>query len=92
MDSAYDGSKDTDRRKTERRPSGVRIWADPGGVLPVIDCKILDISDEGAMVRASHGGALPDRFLLQHETFNVLGTAQVIWRNGNIVGVTIERQ
>ena len=92
MDSAYNGSKETDRRKSGRRASGVHIWADPGGVLPVIDCKILDISEDGAMVRATHGGALPDRFLLQQETFSVLGKAEVIWRNGNIVGIKLERQ
>ncbi len=92
MDSAYNGTREGDRRKTTRRASGARIWADPGGVLPVIDCKILDISEEGAMVRATHGGALPDRFLLQHETSSVLGTAEVIWRNGNVVGIKLERQ
>ena len=91
MDNAFNGTKETDRRKKTRRHSGASIWADPGGVLPVIDCKILDISDEGAMVRAMRGGALPDRFILQHETFNILGEAEVIWRNGNVVGVKIDR-
>ncbi len=91
MDNAYNGTKETDRRKKPRRSSGTSIWADPGGVLPVVDCKILDISDEGAMVRPMRGGALPDRFILQHETFNILGEAEVIWRNGNVVGVKLDR-
>lgn len=91
MDNTFDGTKDSDRRRAYRRPCEVSVWADPGGVLPVIDCKILDISDQGAKVRSMRGGALPDRFLLQHETTSILGKAQVVWRSGNTVGVKIEK-
>ncbi len=91
MDNVFDGTHDTNRRKSSRRGSESRVWADPGGVLPVIDCKILDISANGARVRALHGGELPDQFILKQETTNIIGKADVIWRNGNTVGVKIDR-
>jgi hypothetical protein len=91
LDNAYDGTKETDRRRATRRSSGASMWADPGGVLPVIDCKIIDMTETGAMVRAQSGGALPDRFILQKETTNILGEAHVVWRNGNLAGVKLQR-
>jgi hypothetical protein len=91
LDNAYDGTKYTDRRGQPRRHSGASVWADPGGVLPVIDCKIVDISADGAMVRSMRGGPLPDRFILQHEAGNVLGEAEVMWREGSVAGVKLDR-
>ena len=88
MDNGYEGTRATDRRVQLRRASGARVWADPGGVAPVIDCRIVDISDAGAQI-APLRGALPDEFLLQHETQRTLGDAKVVWRRGDAVGVKI---
>ncbi len=89
MDTTQDSQKSIERREKPRKSSGSRVWADPGGVLPVIDCKILDISDEGAHVAALNGRPLPEKFILQHEAQRILGEAHVIWRNGVSVGVKL---
>ncbi len=86
-----DGPKAADRRQKPRKPSGARVWADPGGVLPVIDCRIIDISEDGAQVTAVNGRPLPEKFWLQHEATRILGEAQVIWRNGSLVGVKLTK-
>jgi len=62
-------------------------WADPGGILPVIDCKIVDLSDGGARVAAPPGLEMPELFQLQIDTAHILGSAEVIWRERNEVGV-----
>ena len=83
----YDGTKQSDRRTKPRRASGARVWADPGGVLPAIDCQIVDISEDGAQVAPLNGGPLPDKFVLQVEPTRILGEADVVWREGARVGV-----
>jgi hypothetical protein len=40
------------RRLEARKPKRVRAWADPGGVAPVVDCVIVDISKDGARVKS----------------------------------------
>ncbi len=57
--------------------------------MPVIDCKILDISEDGAKVAAINGRLLPERFILRHEARRILGEARVIWRDGSSVGVKL---
>jgi hypothetical protein len=89
LDNPNDGPKVDERRQKPRKPSGARVWADPGGVLPVVDCKIIDITDDGAQVAALSGRRLPDVFILQHEATRILGEAHVVWRNGNNVGVRL---
>ncbi len=53
----------------------------------MIDCKIIDISEDGARVAPLNGRPLPEKFMLQHEASRVLGEAHVVWRDGDIVGV-----
>ena len=89
MDNLNDGPKIDERRRKPRKSSGARVWADPGGVLPVVDCRIIDITEDGAQVAALSGRPLPDKFLLQHEATRILGEAHVVWRNGNLVGVKL---
>ena len=91
MDATQDGPKSIERREKPRKSSGSQVWADPGGVLPVVDCKILDISEDGAQVAALNGRPLPESFILQHEAQRILGEAHVMWRNGASVGVKIIR-
>ena len=57
--------------------------------MPVIDCKIVDISEEGAQVTPINGRPLPEKFMLQHEAARIVGEAHVVWRNGNVVGVKL---
>ncbi len=83
--------KDRDRRKKGRRPARQRAWADPGGIAPVVDCVIVDVSEEGAGVAALHGAELLDSFHLQVDTANAVGEAQVVWRKGSAVGVKLAR-
>jgi hypothetical protein len=88
----FDGTKVTERRAKPRRASGARVWADPGGVLPAVDCKIIDISEEGAQVAPLSGNPLPDKFLLQMEPTRILGEADVVWREGARVGVRFSKR
>ena len=88
----YDGTKVTERRAKPRRAGGTRVWADPGGVLPAVDCQIIDITEEGAQVAPLGGNPLPDKFLLQVESTRILGQAEVVWREGARVGVQFAKK
>ena len=90
MSDGYDGSKASDRRISPRRPSGAHVWADPGGVLPAIDCRIVNISETGAQIASVHGQPLPERFQLQIEPTRALGEAEVVWRHGAGAGVRLK--
>ena len=83
---------DEERRKRGRRALNSPAWADPGGVLPVIDCKILDLSDNGARVAGPTGVDMPDVFELQIDSSRILGTAEVVWREQHQVGVKFLRK
>jgi hypothetical protein len=76
-----------ERRRRERRPTHSPAWADPGGILPVIDCKILDLSDGGARVSSALGVEIPDLFQLQIDSQRILGSVEVVWRGYRQVGV-----
>jgi hypothetical protein len=81
--------KDRDRRKGGRRTTRVRAWADPGGIAPVVDCVIVDVSEEGAAVAPLDSAALPDKFCLQVDRRRPVGEAKVVWRKGSAVGVRL---
>ncbi|MGO9772067.1 MAG: PilZ domain-containing protein [Roseiarcus sp.] len=83
--------KDRDRRKNARRPARQRVWADPGGIAPVVDCLIVDVSEEGAGVAPLQGAELPDAFHLQVDAANAIGDAEVVWRKGSAVGVRLAK-
>jgi hypothetical protein len=83
--------KDRERRKNRRRATQVRAWADPGGIAPVVDCVIVDVSEDGASVKALHGAELPDAFHLQVDRANPVGEAKVAWREGSAVGVKLAK-
>ena len=76
-----------ERRLRARRSQVSPAWADPGGILPVIDCKIVDVSDGGARVSAAPGVEIPDVFQLQIDSHRILGAAEVVWRGPRQVGV-----
>ena len=76
-----------DRRNRARRPVQLAVWADPGGILPVIDCKVIDISEDGAQVVPLRGKELPDAFALQVDSSRIVGEAHVVWRGDHSVGV-----
>jgi hypothetical protein len=77
----------TERRTNRRRTAHSSAWADPGGILPVIDCRIVDLSQNGARVIGPPGQDLPETFLLQVDNSRILGAAEVVWRESNYVGV-----
>ncbi len=83
-----DFNGDGNRRNKDRKIQNVRAWADPGGVLPVVDCQIVDISDGGAQVRpVQKAVTMPDAFTLQIDASRNLGEANVVWRGERSVGV-----
>ena len=83
-----DFSGDSERRGKNRKIENIRAWADPGGVLPVLDCQIVDISDEGAQVRPMKKDVeMPDAFTLQIDASRNLGEVNVVWRGEHSVGV-----
>lgn len=83
-----DFSGNNDRRDKNRKIENIRAWADPGGVLPVVDCQILDISDTGAQVRSvKQDVEMPDAFTLQIDASRNLGEVSVVWRGERSVGV-----
>ena len=89
----YDSSflEGRNRRRHPRRRARIRAWADPGGVAPVYDCVVLDVSEGGASVVSVTGVDLPDSFELQLDARSKMGKAKVAWREGAAVGVELEK-
>jgi hypothetical protein len=83
--------RDHERRRERRRATRLCAWADPGGLAPVVDCVIHDISESGACVAAANGRELPDAFRLELDNANPIGEARVVWRNGVAAGVWLAR-
>jgi hypothetical protein len=78
-----------DRRKAPRRPlieTGVVITTSMS-----VRCVIEDISDTGARLTFAYALVLPSRFRLLFEKDGREEHAQMIWRNGAIVGVSFSR-
>ncbi len=80
-------TEDVERRVRRRKPLHSPAWADPGGILPVIDCRIVDMTDGGAKVLPPQGVELPAIFQLQIDSTRILGAAEVVWRDHTHVGV-----
>jgi len=83
--------KEHNRRKERRRATRLRAWADPGGVAPVVDCVIHDLSESGANVAGADGREVPETFRLDLDTAHPIGEARVVWRNGAAAGVALSR-
>jgi hypothetical protein len=81
-----------DRRREPRTETHIRAWADPGGAASVVDCVVIDVSDEGARVASVAGVPLASSFTLQVDQENALGEATVMWRAANAVGVKFATQ
>ena len=83
-----DFSGDSNRRNKDRKVENIRAWADPGGVLPVVDCQIVDISEGGAQVKpVKKNVQMPDSFILQIDNTRNFGEVNVVWRGERSVGV-----
>jgi hypothetical protein len=76
-----------ERRRAKRKTFQSPAWADPGGILPVIDCKIVNLTEDGARLIAPTGVEMPQIFQLQIDSSRILGAAEVMWRNENQIGV-----
>ena len=88
MSEPDDFSGPNDRRNRNRKVENLRAWADPGGILPVVDCKIIDISEGGAQVSPiAKNFEMPDAFTLQIDASRNLGEVNVVWRGERSVGV-----
>jgi hypothetical protein len=88
LDDIEDFSGDNNRRNKDRKIENIRAWADPGGVLPVVDCQIVDISEGGAQVRpVKKNVEMPDAFTLQIDASRNFGEVNVVWRGERSVGV-----
>ena len=89
----YDNTflEDRNRRRHPRRRARMRAWADPGGLAPVLDCMVLDVSEGGASVITVNGADLPDVFELQLDGHRTMGKAEVAWRTGAAVGVRLQK-
>jgi len=81
-----------DRRSKQRRGTHIRAWADPGGVSAPADCVIVDLSEHGAKISSVGERALPESFELLNEANAKLGEATVMWREGESVGVRLEKR
>ena len=53
----------------------------------MIDCRIVDLTDDGAKVVSPQGVDIPQLFHLQIDAARILGAAEVVWRSDNQVGV-----
>jgi hypothetical protein len=82
---------DRNRRRHPRRHTRIRAWADPGGVAPVYDCVVLDVSEGGASLMSVTGVDLPETFELQLDNRSKMGQAEVAWRDGAAVGVKLDK-
>ena len=91
MADSFEMTGRDNRRLEARKPTRIRAWADPGGVAPVVDCVIVDVSNEGARVASVKGSPFPNTFTLTEDSKSEMGAATVIWRAGNEVGVKFER-
>ena len=79
----YDRSE---RRGRDRLPTNLAAWADPGGARPVIECRILDLTEQGARLLQPSGVDIPAMFRLETGVKGVMQTAQIVWRKGPRVG------
>jgi hypothetical protein len=80
------------RRSEPRKRTRIRAWADPGGIAPVVDCLVVDVSKEGARIASVSGVPLPDSFTLSDDSKSEMGAATVKWRTGNEVGVKLDKR
>ncbi len=78
----------SERREDPRRKSCLDSWADPGGLMAAIPCRVIDMSTTGAKIECADP-SLPDNFTL------VLGSAkyvaEVVWRRQIFVGVAFRK-
>lgn len=79
-----------DRRRAARLPALLdgRIYRHSGQAS--LDCRIRDISDEGACLRADSVHDAPDLFRLEIPARNALVEARVRWRRSGHIGVAFE--
>jgi PilZ domain len=76
-----------EKRKTPRRrvlKGGKIVFADG---LRVIDCRIRDLSADGARLLIANTIGVPDTFLLLEQSTGKLYPASVIWRQEAVLGV-----
>jgi hypothetical protein len=78
--------RDGDRRLPERIRGDAR-----GRIVDdescIIDCKVIDLSDDGARLELPHGSRIRSQFTLHIPSREIEHRAEVVWRNGYQVGV-----
>jgi len=76
-----------DKRKSPRRrvlKGGKIVFAD---ALRVIDCRIRDLSPDGARLIIASTMGIPDTFLLLEQSTGKLYPTSVVWRQAAALGV-----
>ena len=63
-----------------------------GGQTGVRSCGITDITNAGAGIRTQGLAVLPLNFELSFDNFRTIRKCRLIWRDGNLLGVTFENQ
>jgi len=80
-----------DQRRSRRRPLFYAARIADGSEGPPRICTVSDISESGARVRIETPAPVPDQFILQFAaTGTVQRECQVLWRNGEDLGVAFK--
>lgn len=62
----------------------------PDRATAAIDCAVLNISEGGCCILAVHDGKIPDVFDLAIDHEDSLRACNVVWRNGDRLGVSFK--
>jgi hypothetical protein len=58
------------------------------GLSGVHSCRIRDVTNQGAGIRLERLNIVPSEFQVSFDNFRTIGNCRLIWRDGNLVGVS----
>jgi hypothetical protein len=87
MTIASDQPPEIERRTYLRRKANVRAWVDPGGVQPVMDSVVAEMTKACARRLEPEPHRLSDSFHMKLKGTSRSIAAHVIWRTPSIVAV-----
>lgn len=80
-------------RREHREEKGQRVWLDIGEGSPLIACTLLDISPSGARLEFDANERIPETFCLKLTRYGGRRlSCRTVWRNSNMIGVTITEE
>ena len=75
------------KRKTRRRRSHT-AWVTLRDGYTRVECRIIDVSEDGAQISCKKADALLDRFVLAYAlTAPTSRTCEIVWRHGQTLGI-----